>query len=398
MSENGSATSMDKLGRKSLLDVLPRLVYLSAEVRPAFPLNGMMKLVPQGDLLKTIATKGIAGAQTELRDVTKTQLMSLYSEGSEYGGKASEEEFRTLVSQLCIGELETIKSTLTFSQYLDYLGRIRDYYTKETETMVAVQEMSFADEDNEEPPIVKFNTGFAPLDTITGGFYNGIVMIVAPPGHGKTTMSFSLVEEMRKKTAKGLVKLGDPDFVSSIWFMEMELSLAMVRYKTYEMRKRTKFLKDDWLRCGDISIKDVLDKVQHNPDPNRVVIIDSPDAMSQVANENKRFELEKIYRDLVRIKDLSKMVIVTSQPRRSDSNRTLKLESPAESWSKSQLVDIMIGIRRHSRGQSGHTKVEANVVKNRFGPPDRFAFFQYEYQHLLWEYDGKTEADDEENW
>src|SRR6185369_13476416 len=112
---------------------------------------------------------------------------------------------------------------------------------------------------------------------------------------------------------------------------------------------------------------------------------DSPDVMAGGTLEGRRFALEEIYRDLIRLKQHCKHVFVASQARRQD--RTLSQESVAEAWAKAFYVDIIITMNRMGRGTGQWSRVRSSVGKNRFGPPDRELNFSFNYADLSWEVD-----------
>jgi predicted ATP-dependent serine protease len=166
----------------------------------------------------------------------------------------------------------------------------------------------------------------------------------------------------------------------------------MMLYRTMEARARTKFKKNDLLICGAASMTEIIAKVQQSPDPNRVIFIDSPDVMAGGTSEGRRFAIEAIYREMVRLKGMCKLVVVASQTRRKDGR--LALESVSEAWSKVHYSDMVLSLTRlgsaNAEGDpnNGQRSVRLSVHKNRFGVTDRYIPFVFDYGDLSWQSTG----------
>jgi hypothetical protein len=359
-----------------MLNNLSRLAYLASEFRPEIPSRKLMRYCPQGPIITALATHGVSGAVVEL-DLSADQLQSLYEEGR-HGGPGSDREFRIILAQIISSEIDLRRDELTLTEYFKLIGTLSDYTNTESDQLVENDEASL-DKVPESTPLHKWQTGFEPFDLITGGFYKGITMIMGRPGHGKTTLMLSMMEALRIT--------GE---ASSIWFYELEIPLELMLYRNSPSRQRVKFKSDDRMICGLSSLEAVIERAQENPDPNRIIFIDSPDVMAGGIGEGRRFALEDLYRSLIRLKKHCKHVFVASQARRND--RTLTLDSGAEAWAKAFYVDIIITVSRTGRGVGSWSRVRSSVVKNRFGPPDREIVFNYNYNNLEFEVDSVARA------
>lgn len=360
-----------------------RLVYLAAEVKPPLPHNGLMKYINQGDLLQKVATFGIQGTSKDY-GVPLDQLEHLYNRGASLG-RGSEEEFRILLASQMLESLDLKRDELPTSDYLDLTRRIAEYSSGTNLQIIETNIIDLSDDshfDSRLGELPKWNTGFTPLDVLTGGHYQSITMLIGRPGHGKTSIMLSLLESL----------VETPE-VSSTWFFELEIPSKLMLYRLLPIRERVNFRKDkDILFCGNFTIDDVLEKVRADPDPNRVILIDSPDVMASDTGEDKRFKLEQIYLKLIQLKWLCKAVIVASWPRRRDN--VISLESAAEAWAKAWYSDVIVGINKLGSALGGMTNVRLNIVKNRFGPSDQETTFQYDYADLHWDYAGQGPEDD----
>lgn len=360
--------------------VISRLIYLAAEHKPPIP-RVVLKLLPHSDVIASVAANGLRGAGADM-DIPLDQLKTLYQQGSK-PDRGSSQEFQLLAGKLATEELEIRRDEMPFGEYL---SRIKDVaeYVQSRGALIGYDEVGL-DEESTLYELAKWTSGFEPLDTVLGGLYSGIFTFIAKPGHGKTSHMMTLMGELRRSEA-----------VSSIWYFEQEIPLNLMMYRSRPMRQRIKFRSTDRFICGGVTMADLVRRVQDNPDPNRVIIIDSPDVMAGGEGEGKRFALESIYRGLIPLKDLTKAIFVTSWPRRKDTVMTM--ESVAEAWAKAWYSDAIIGITKLGRAPGSFTNVKYNVAKNRFGPPDGEVIFHYDYIGLGYETVVGKNTTGEEDW
>lgn len=354
---------------------ISRVLYLADRYRTRIP-KTVASSLPYGDIIREVSELGSSGAAVNLR-LSNGQLTKLVEEGSE-GGDGSEEELRLLIADLALGEMELRKEDMEIKEYLRFLDNIKAFSDGHAD-LVQIGEIDLGTEDDTEVSIPKFKTGFEPLDILTGGVYQGITIMMGKPGHGKTSILLSIMETLRYT-----------EVASSIWFYNVEIPREMMLYKIRPMRRRTQFTpEEDILYCGYYSLPEIIKAVQDDPNPDRVLIIDGPDAMTGAAGEGRRFALEAFMIELVKVKELLKWIVISSQVRRKD--RHITLESGAEAWAKAWYADISVGITKI--GGTRDSQVKMRIVKNRFGPSDREGIFKYDFTDLIYE-DHSMQDDD----
>ena len=366
---------------------LARLIYLAAELQPELPKRELLKLVPQTELVASICKRGITGAASDL-DIPVSQIQLMYDKGRG-AGTSSLPEFRTLLGQIMLGEADIRRDQVTMGTYLGYVRDITNYIENDTGAIIAHEVVDlgeFSENSLDVQAVPKFDSGFLPLDFVTGGLYQSITTMIARPGHGKTSIMISIMEAIRASSA-----------ASSIWYYEQEIPKPMMLYRISPAATRTAFLKgQDRLICGQIPITDIEAEVHDHPDMDRILIIDSPDVMAGGTGENKRFAIEDIYLGLIRLKSKCKAILVTSWPRRKDKEITL--ESGAEAWAKAWYSDIIFGASKLGACGHGFNNVRFNVVKNRFGPSETELTWHYNYSDLTWNVpDGNIKESQEDN-
>lgn len=357
------------------METLARVVYLLDRHRLDIP-RAISPLLPYGEILQAVGKNGADAVTTDLK-LPDGQLISLRKTGKK-NGPGSIEELRLLLADLALGELEIRKDELGLSEYLKLSSLIHSFINNQNQ-LVTVDQVDLGSVELEKEDIPKFSSGFEPFDELFGGLYQGIMVILGKPGHGKTSVMLSMMESFRLNEA-----------ADSLWFFEIEIPSAMMMYKMRPIRGRTKFrVGKDLLFCGYHSMAEIAKMSQDEPNKERVIFIDGPDAMTGQAGPEKRFAIEHLMIDLVRMKEFNKLIVISSQVRRKDNQ--IDLESGAESWAKAWYSDMMVGIK--PMGSTSKKKMNARVVKNRFGPNERQATFRYDYVDLSFEFEG-IESDD----
>lgn len=365
---------------------LSRLIYLAAELQPELPKKELLKLIPQVEVVTTISKRGLTGASSDL-DIPVDQLQVQYDQGKR-AGSGSLNEFRTLLGQIMLAEADLQRDQLSMTAYLSLVRGITEYIEHEKLVLINTDDVDlgeFSDDSSNVATIPKFDSGFTPLDFVTQGLYQGILTLIARPGHGKTSIMISVMEEAVKTKA-----------ASSVWYYEQEIPKPMMLYRISPSAVRTPFRKGkDRLICGQLTILDIETEIRRHPDPERIVIIDSPDVMAGGTGDQKRFAIEEVYLGLIRIKSLCKAVLVTSWPRRKD--REITLESGAEAWAKAWYSDIIVGATKLGRVGQGYNNVRFNTVKNRFGISDTDLTWHYNYSDLSWRITDENRKEAEDN-
>lgn len=348
------------------VDDFSRLVYLVAQHKIRIP-KGLLRYLPFSDELSRLHL-GIGAAG----DVAS--LAQLFNAGASLG-EGSVEEAKAIISRLL--DSRDFQSS---SQKLEAYRLIMEISAQEFGDSTPFAEVDVSPNAVYEP-LTKWASGFDPLDIALGGLYQSLVVFMAQPGTGKTSITLTVAEE--------LVKQG-----IEVWAFETELPAQVLQGRMAPMLRRTSFAATkSRIFCGPYSVDDVIEMVKESPNPNRVVIFDGPDAMFvKSSTGERRFDLEQIYMKLVILKHMCRAVFATSQPRRND--RELNITSVAESWSKAWYADIMVGIQRH-----GVTTLMLSILKNRFGQGGGRIFFNYDYEQMSWDLTGAQHLNsDDSDW
>lgn len=349
---------------------LARLVYLSFKMRdktPTIP-KSLRRYLSNIEVIET-ARLGLVATASEL-DIPVERLRKLAKSGKKYGREVSPKEFRLLVAREIEGHSKL--DDLPLNSKLKVLGILDLFVNLPDNSMVALEEVSLG-EVKDIAEIDKWDSGFTPIDLVTGGLYKGVLVIMANPGGGKTSTIISIAEAIKRTHPKW-----------SIIFFEEEIPQKLMLSRMRTVFERVTFTKRDVLVTGGTTIQEIMDRLKERdkkyPKERRVIIIDSPDTMPGLSGENRRFILGDIYRDLVRIKQhkQTELVIVASQPNRKKGAMTLT--SLAESWEKAWLVDLVISVTK-----AGYRKLRMKVLKNRFGLPDQEVLYDYNFEDLTFD-------------
>lgn len=348
---------------------VPRLLYLASMLKIPMP-RSLAKLIPQGDLINAVALKGLMGTSSEYQ-IAIEHLQGLAKAGAA-GGPAHVDEFRTLICSIGLDLVETRREDMVQTDYLKAMKVITAFSEGEGVMIEHAEASLEGDEGGED--MVKWTSGFEPFDIAIGGHYHSVMTVQGKPGHGKTSVMCAHLA-MAKLTGAA----------DEVWFYESEIPLNLMLYKMRHYRKMKVFGAKDRMVCGLITMQEILEQAEADPNPNRIIYIDGPDVMAGGTGEGKRFAIESIYRDLLRLKNTCKQVVVSSQAKRGA--RTLDLESVSEAFAKAQYSDILIGVTRHGVVNSNKNLSSVNlfVAKNRFGVPDTNYNFNFNYDDLTYE-------------
>ncbi len=361
---------------------LARLIYLSAKLRgrtPEIP-RTLRRYVSQIEIIQA-CRYGIGGAASSL-DIPIEELRKLAKKGKRYGA-ASAEEFRLLITK----EVEGADGLddLNLNDRMRVLAMLNAFLSTDDDAMVGREEVKLG-KVKKIREVQKWESGFEPLDLVTGGLYKGLLTLMAHPGGGKTSTMISLAEMIKRTHPKW-----------NIIFFEQELPQSLMLSRMKPAFERMKFGKRDLLVTGGVSMPEIMERLRDrdrggNNKERRVVFLDSPDTMPGLAAENRRFELGSIYRECVRIKEQkqTQLVVVASQPNRASKGK-LTLASLAESWEKAWLADMVIGIQK-----TGFKRLRMISLKNRFGVPDQEVAYGYDFETL--EFSDSYLEEEEEDW
>ncbi len=347
-----------------------RLIYLADFLRIPVP-KSILRLIPSGDIIGSIVSVGIKSTALEMR-IEESQLMNIYNEGKGKDElKASEHEFRILLG-IMAEETLIHNENLTITERMTKRVEIAEFVMANRSQLIEYEEISLGgDIDWNTVELPTFATGFQPLDLLTGGgLAQTLVTLMARPGEGKTSTLLTIMGALRKTNV-----------CSSIWYFSLEMPKQMMLYRAKPLLTSIEFIDGkDRFFCGQYPPSEVLRLINEDPDPDRVIIYDSPDALG--GSGERRFVLEDIFRDLVQIKTNSKCVLTASQPRRADG-QNLRIDSVAESWQKAWYSDMILTLVDLGRNpNTGMNHLSLATVKNRFGQKGLTVDYQYNYADL----------------
>lgn len=351
---------------------MPRLVYLAAKLeRTAIKMpREIRRFVPNFDLYEETAKNGLEGAAESL-DLPRAQMNKLYDLGKEQGKSASLAEFRMLIAREVL-ENESLDD-LPMPRRLAMMSLLDRFVNNAGDEIITTDEAQLSTKEIP-PDIPKWLTGFTPLDRVLGGqgVYQGILMVMARPGEGKTSSMISIMEAIKKT---------HPSW--QMMFFEQEIPLRLMLARMRPVLQRTTFHDSDLIVCGQLTIDEIIRKLDKPPakgekPQKRVVFIDSPDAMPGLDGENSTRELGSIFRKLVKIKERAELVVVSTQPNRRESGKMTKT-STANSWEKVWYVDMMV-----AQYKLGAT-MQMHCLKNRFGVEGLEIQYQYNLEDFTFD-------------
>jgi predicted ATP-dependent serine protease len=315
------------------------------------------------EIMRALADHGPEGAAVAL-GVPRDQIKNLVSLGNHRTEPPSPSEYRLSVAQLVL-ENENLNQ-LPLDKKLSLLGALNQFANDDDQGMVAEEEVDLG-AVVKPVPIEKWQSGFGPLDIVTGGVYQALVILMAKPGTGKTSTMLSMAEGIKRRHPE----------IRTLFFQE-EIPARLIAGRMAPIFERgNPFKEGDRIYAGGHSIEEIEALVNKQPDSNQIVFVDSPDAMTVSRIDARHEALEYIYRRLAKIKQKARLVVVASQPRRKDAQ--LEQASVAESWAKAWFADIIIGL-----SAVGYKKMKFSVLKNRFGQGGSEVKFEYDLETLAW--------------
>lgn len=260
-------------------------------------------------------------------------MKAAYNKGCVYG-ETTVDEFKQVLHKVVAAELKTFEESKKFWDYVNSL----------TDGLFEENEETWLEEIEGGEDIEKFNSGFALFDKAVGGFYESIVTVAGTPGSGKTTLILSLMGHLAR--------------FYPVWYYQTEIPGRLIKTRIAKIKPPT-FDKGCKAFFGNYTTDSIIEAVKKNPDPNRIIIYDSPEI------KNSGLEIlaywEKIYQDLVTLKMHCKMVIVTSQTKQNIGWDDLGIYSLSDSAAKSRYSDILLYVGRIM------DTVLVKTAKNRFG-------------------------------
>lgn len=277
---------------------LTRMYYLLCEGRYNLPPTKLLKLLPKKtwELFEGAQRYGIGSGMSNLE-----QLTNLYMAGSESGIEATESEFKGL---LCAEIRQALcnNTDINTQTYVEYAGMLADYY--KAGSIEKDQEILPFDADA--PEIERFSTGLPALDKLCGGgIYKCLMTLLGDPGNGKSSLALWIAANW----PYGPVSFFEPNE------MGPELMLNKVKSMGIEFRDPKPLF-----HFGSYGPETVLNYINDNPDPNRLVICDSLSAMCGLGDSpESRARYGRFYQKAIEIKEKSKLLIYTTHLKRGAS-------------------------------------------------------------------------------
>lgn len=324
-----------------------RFFYLVKTLNYTIPRN-VMSLIPGGHWIQSLT-----GLLDPRHPDSSAQAVRLYQLGASLGPASASE-----LSHLLLSILE-MQGTLTGAQWIEVakvLSGISSANSGLQETILPMSELSGLE------TVERWPTGFLPLDAILGGGITpGIYLVIGAPGSGKSSLMMMLAEALA---------ISLPE-TSPLLYVQTEMPPGSFKARIAAATKRGHFREIDTLVCAPWDTTRIIEKLSENPNPDTIVIFDSPDPVLLAGEAaNVRFQIAQAWLDFIRIKQsMAKTIFVTSWSRRGTAN-SLSLESGAEGAAKERYSDVVLGLINEGPGV-----VRLECYKNRYGQPDlRYAF------------------------
>lgn len=361
---------------------LNRLTYLAAELGAAARIPKLLQqYLVQGEMLDGIAHYGLIG-YAEIAGIDIEQIMACKQMGSDSGLYVDVQEYRHILASAVRDELLFRAQDIRPSVFYAVTNEVNRWLDNPNSGIIENDEFDLSVVSDDK--ITYLRTGFTPLDMVIGGpespgIFPGLYIVMGHPGTGKTAHLLRTMEKIRH-TNNATPPL-DYLVCDSLRMYQLEIPKRLIGPRVSPAQHRTKFKADgaDLIKCGSFSMNDIITECEDDPNPNRVVFIDSPDVMAGGSEEGRRFALEAIYRDLIRLKRLVAAVFVASQPRRDDEK--LSMQSVSESYAKAHYADAIIGIEKQkvdAPAGDPNTVFSMKVLKSRFSPDSRRHLYNFD--------------------
>lgn len=302
-------------------DVFSRLVYMLKTMQIELPSWLKYKIQFINDIEKPLV-------------LFSPLMQAAYNKGKVYGEECKVDEFKQVLHKVVASELKTFDDNRKFWDYVNTLS----------EGLFEQNEETWLEEIEGGEEIEKFHSGFSLFDRSVGGFYKSIVTVAGTPGSGKTTLILSLMGQLAR--------------FYPVWYYQTEIPGSLIKTRIKKIKPPT-FDRGCKVFTGNYSTDSILDKIKKNPDPNRIIIYDSPEIKPSGLDTLPYWE--KVYQDLVAIKMQSRMVIVTSQTKQNIGWDDLGIYSLSDSAAKARYSDIILYVGRIL------DTVVVKTAKNRFG-------------------------------
>lgn len=334
---------------------IARLYYLACELSPVLPDGKLLRLLPPKyvELLKSATQNGIASNQANYE-----QLAAIYEIGAKVGIEPTEKEFRSAMSHMIQRELDK-KDDLSLDDRLHCMSRLVNYYKTGTSFITPVRR-SFK---TKVPPMNFFKTGFEPFDEVLGGgTVTEVTTIVANPGTGKSYISLAIAHAWKH---------------GSVLFYDPENGEALMLSRANQMDEDDS--DDKEFIFGHYDPEDILEYVMDNPDPGRLVIMDSLHFVCGTGRTpDSGLKYEKAYQCAVAMKMYAKLIIITTQIKRGADGDSL--DAGAASACIERHSGAQLNLSKKERLPDGHYKYRFYCSKNRNGVGGTEIEFAFDYE------------------
>lgn len=340
-----------------MVSSIARLYYLACELSPILPDNKLLRLLSPKyvELLQSATLNGIASNQ-----VGYEQLAAIYEIGAKVGIEPSEKEFRSALSAM-LTEALNANDKLSLDDNMHLRSRLLNYYKTGTSFITPVR-CSFK---TKVPPLAYFKTGFEPLDEVLGGgTVTEVTTIVANPGTGKSYITLGIANGWK---------------YGSVLFYDPENGQALMLNRANQMDDNEDSPDNKEFIFGHYDPEEILEYLVDNPDPGRLVIMDSLHFVCGTGRTpDSGLKYEKAYQCAVAMKMYCKLIIITTQIKRGADGDSL--EAGAASACIERHSGAQINLSKKERLEDGYYKYRMYCSKNRNGVGGTEIEFAFDYE------------------
>jgi hypothetical protein len=314
---------------------LTRLFYLADTLRQPIPYD-LAKFISNSDIINGVAEIGLHGL-SETQNVDFGKLKRFHGLGKT-DAPASKKEYQALISSLAYKGVQqrAMRGTLSDDEAMKMIARAHDYrhvrhvYGSESVSLNLNSEFEYVPSDLIQfPGISNLVTVFAPQTLFCLG---------ARPKTGKSIYTFAFALELMRQ---GIIDEIDFYFIENSKNHVMAIMHdAHTDDFTNEQRENVN------VHVGPLAIDEAfVERFRDNPNPKRLVVVDSPDHVVASMPMERRFAYEQVLGRLLDIRKYNRYVGYTSQLNRQGTGKP-KLEHLSEADFKAQMSDLIIGLWR----------------------------------------------------
>lgn len=340
---------------------LARIYFLACELQPPLPNHKLMRQLPPkyAELIASAAANGLASGIAGY-----AQLAQLYEKGAQFGIEPTLLEFKGLMTALLREEIE--KREMSLFERMELSAQLVAYF-RQGESFITQERLKF---NTPAPPLNRFSTGFAPLDSVLGGnAVTSVVTLIASPGTGKSYLSLAIAAGW----SHGSVLFYDPENGSGL-MLERAQSIDVDRKPDNK-----EFI------FGYYNPDEILEELREDPDPGRLIIMDSLHFICGTGRTpDSGAKYEKAYTTAVAMQQHCKLVLITTQVKRGADGDSI------DAGAASSCIERHSGAQIHlSKGEllpDGATEYRMFCSKNRYGPGGLEIKFAFDYFNAICRY------------